>query len=156
MITVRAVRYDAEVSIALTAAALAELSRRYGGPGDSTPVSAEEFAPPHGDFLIAYVDGEPAGCGGWRTHPDDPEVAEIKRMYTEPRFQRRGVARAILTAAEESALAAGRRRMILETGLAQPEAIAFYQRCGYQRIADFGYYRDYPDVRSFGRDLRPA
>jgi hypothetical protein len=43
--------------------------------------------------------------------------------------------------------------MILECGWKQPEAIAFYQANGYERIPDFGFYKDATGVRSFGRDL---
>ncbi|HEY1488076.1 MAG TPA: GNAT family N-acetyltransferase, partial [Micromonosporaceae bacterium] len=32
-------------------------------------------------------------------------------------------------------------------------AIALYEKSGYARIEDFGYYKGYPDVRSYGREL---
>jgi ribosomal protein S18 acetylase RimI-like enzyme len=60
---------------------------------------------------------------------------------------------ALLRALEESARRAGRTRMVLETGHLQPEAIALYIKAGYQRIEDFGYYKGWPGVHSFGRDL---
>jgi len=137
------------VAVALTTAAKAELARRYGGDGDSSPLLPEDFAPPRGAFLVAYLDGEPAGCGGWRAVPDLPGSAEIKRMYTDPRFYRRGVASAVLRALEDSAREAGMTRMVLETGTAQPEAIALYEKAGYVRIAGFGYYADYEDARAY-------
>ncbi len=74
-------------------------------------------------------------------------------MYTAPEFRGRGVARAVLAALEADAYGAGKRRMVMETGLAQPEAIALYQRCGYERIPNFGYYRESPLCVSFGRSL---
>jgi GNAT superfamily N-acetyltransferase len=147
------VRYGAPIARTLTAAALADLTARYGGEGDGAPIEAMEFDPPEGCFLVATVDGQPAGCGGWRSLASDVSVAEIKRMYVVPEFRGRGVARAILAMLEETARAAGKKRMALETGTAQPEAIALYERCGYERITDFGYYKDYDDVRSFGRTL---
>lgn len=134
-------------------AAMADLAARYGGGGDGTSIDPVEFEPPRGAFLVARVGGTPAGCGGWRTLLADPDTAEIKRVYTVPAFRGRGVASAVLRAIEESARNAGRARIALETGEKQPEAIAFYQKLGYARIADFGYYKDYPGVRSFGRDL---
>ena len=36
--------------------------------------------------------------------------------------------------------------MILETGLAQPEAIALYESSGYIPIPGFGFYQDSPMV----------
>lgn len=150
------VSYDSTVARELVAAAMADLGRRYGGDGDGTPVDPAEFAPPHGAFLVAYLDGRPVGCGGWRRYGDDGRVAELKRMYTAPAARGRGVARRVLAAVEESARSAGRRRMILECGDRQPEAIALYTSCGYQPIPHFGFYRDAPGVVSLGRDLEQA
>jgi GNAT superfamily N-acetyltransferase len=132
---------------------LADLSGRYGGPGDSTPVDPTEFDPPDGAFLVAVAGDTPVGCVGWRSHGADGSTAELKRLYTVPAVRGTGVARRLLAAAEASARAAGRKRMILECGSRQPEAIGLYESSGYHRIEDFGYYREYAGVRSFGRDL---
>jgi GNAT superfamily N-acetyltransferase len=145
------VPYAGPAAQALVAEVLADMSRRYGGNGDDTPVRPEEFEPPLGAFLVAYRDGSPVGCGGWRTAAGG--AAEIKRMYVVPAARGQGVAMALLRGIEDSARAAGRTRMILETGTRQPEAIALYGKAGYRRIPDFGHYRDEPEVRSFGRDL---
>jgi GNAT superfamily N-acetyltransferase len=139
------------VAAALVDAVLAEYVGRYGGEGDGTPVDPAQFEPPAGAFLVAWLDGQPAGCGGWRTHPSG--AAEIKRMYTVPSVRGRGVAMALLRALEESARDAGLKRVILETGHLQPEAIALYEKAGYVRIPNFGHYKNEPGVRSFGRDL---
>lgn len=152
-VEIRAVRYDALVAQALVAAAMAELGERYGGDGDETPVQPSDFEPPDGAFLVAYLDGEAVACGGWRSFDQDGKLAELKRMYTAPAVRRRGVARQVLAAVEESARASGRTRMILETGDRQPEAVALYLSAGYERIEDFGFYRDAPGVISLGRDL---
>jgi GNAT superfamily N-acetyltransferase len=150
---IRLTRYGSRVATELTAAALADLSERYGGEGDSTPIVPGEFDPPEGAFLVAYVDHVPAGCAGFRTLADDETTAELKRMYVAPQYRGRGLAKALLSAVEDAARQAGRRRLWLETGTAQPEAIALYEASGYARITDFGHYQGYPDVRSFGRDL---
>jgi GNAT superfamily N-acetyltransferase len=152
-IDIRLTRFGSRVATELTAAALADLSERYGGEGDSTPIQPGEFDPPEGAFLVAYIDHAPAGCVGFRTLGEDETTAELKRLYVAPQFRGRGVARALLTAVEDAARQAGRRRIWLETGTAQPEAIALYESSGYARIVDFGHYQGYPDVRSFGRDL---
>jgi GNAT superfamily N-acetyltransferase len=152
-VVVRPVRFGAPVVRTLVDAALADLAQRYGGEGDGSVISAQDFAPPRGYFVVAYIGDEPVGCGGWRTLGADPSAGEIKRMYTVPPHRGRGVARAILTALENNARGAGRSRLVLETGLEQPEAIALYERCGYERIANFGHYRDSPRCVSFGRDL---
>ena len=141
------------VAGALLAAALADLAERYGGAGDETPMDGAQFDPPAGAFLVAWLGGVPAGCGGWRTLAADPDVAEIKRMYTRPDQRGHGVASAVLRALEESARAAGRKRMALETGYRQPEAIALYQKLGYEIIPNYGHYADHPLCVSFGLAL---
>ncbi|GAA2603906.1 GNAT family N-acetyltransferase [Dactylosporangium fulvum] len=153
-INIRLTRYGSRVVNTLTTAALAELAQRYGGEGDSTPILPGEFDPPEGGFLVAYdPDHEPIGCAGWRTLAEEEDAAELKRMYVVPAHRGRGVAKALLVAVENDARQAGRRRMWLETGTAQPEAIALYERSGYLRIEDFGHYKGYEGVRSFGKDL---
>ncbi len=150
-VEIKRVRYDSMVAQALVSAAMADLGQRYGGSGDETPVSPEDFAAPRGAFLVAYLDGKAVGCGGWREYADG--VAELKRLYTAPSARRRGVARRVLEAVEESARAHGHKRMILECGSRQPEAVALYRSHGYTPIPHFGYYRDSPEVISLGRDL---
>ncbi|TDC28250.1 GNAT family N-acetyltransferase [Micromonospora sp. 15K316] len=152
-IDIRVVPFDSAVAQKLIRAVLADLGARYGGEGDETPVDAAEFVPPHGMFLVAHLDGEPVGCGGWRSHGEDGDTAELKRMYTAPEARGRGVARAVLAAIERSAHEHGRKRMILECGDQQPEAIAMYSSAGYERIPNFGFYRDSPNCISFGRTL---
>jgi len=153
-VEIRPAAYDDPVTQVIVRAALADLAARYGGPdGDATPVSAAEFAPPHGRFLIAYVDGVPAGCGGWRTAVEDGDAAEIKRMYVVDSARGRGLSRQVLAHLETTAREAGLRRMVLETGVRQPEAISLYTTSGYERIANFGVYRDDPNSRCFGKPL---
>ena len=154
-IEIRATRYLAPVAQTLAAAAKDELATRYGGPGDDTPIEAMEFDPPEGGFFVAWRAGEPVGCAGWRSLPGDPNTAELKRMYVAPTARSAGVATALLSAVEESAIEQRRTRLILECGDRQPEAMALYEKRGYDRIPDFGHYKDAPGVRSYGRDLAP-
>ncbi len=116
-----------------------EYVRRYGGEGDTNPLDPAEFVLPAGQFFVVYVGDEPAAMGGWRRHGDD---AEIRRMYVRPQFQRRGLARVVLEQIETTAAEAGFKRMILETGLAQPEAIELYRSAGYEDIPAFGFYAE--------------
>jgi GNAT superfamily N-acetyltransferase len=122
---------------------------RYGGRDDA-PVDPAEFAPPKGLFLVGYLDGTAAACGGWRSHGSE---AEIKRMYVRQNGRGRGLARAVLAELERTALAAGHRRMILETGSKQPEAVALYRSAGYTAVPAFGYYADTPLSIHLGKDL---
>lgn len=156
-VEIKLTRFGAPVARQLIAEAQADQARRYGS-GDENPIDPIQFDPPDGCFLIAWHDGQPVACGGWRTlgHAQDgvPEdVAEIKRMYAVPAVRGTGAATVLLRALEDSAREAGMRRIWLETGDRQPEAIAFYAKNGYERITDYGYYRDADGVRSFGREL---
>jgi GNAT superfamily N-acetyltransferase len=130
---------------------------RYGGR-DETPLEPAHFEPPEGAFFVGYLDGRPVASGAWRRRRDvavDGTVAtaEIKRMYVAPSARGRGLARAMLAHLEQTARDAGAEVMILETGLAQPEAIALYESSGYTPIPDFGFYKDAPLSRCFARRL---
>jgi len=139
--------YDHPDAVALIAEVQQEYVVRYGDV-DGTPVDPAEFAPPRGLFLVAYVDGTPAACGGWRAHGAD---AELKRMYVSPAFRGRGLARAVLEALERTAAEAGFARVILETGQRQPEAIALYRSSGYEPVPSFGFYAEAPEAVHLGK-----
>jgi len=79
--------------------------------------------------------------------------AELKRMYVVDRARGRGFARRLLAELERTAAGAGARRMVLETGTRQPEAIGLYRSAGYHPIPGFGVYRCAPGSRYFGKPL---
>ncbi len=147
----------------------AEYVRRYGGP-DDTPLDPLMFEPPTGSFYVGYLRLDdaapheaprPVASGAWRQH-DDVEVfgtrrtAEVKRMYVVPAARGRGLARQVLAHLERSAAAAGAEAMILETGTAQPEAMALYESSGYVAIPGFGHYAWAPGNRCYGKPLPAA
>jgi GNAT superfamily N-acetyltransferase len=142
--------YDHPDAARLIAAIQQDDVERYGGE-DETPVESAEFAPPHGLFLVGYLDGVPVACGGWRARGAD---AELKRMYVVPAARRGGFGRALLAELERTAFAAGHRRLILETGTKNTEALALYRAVGYTAVPRFGYYADDPDSIHLGRPLR--
>jgi GNAT superfamily N-acetyltransferase len=142
----RVVSYASDDAQLLTAEVQAEYRRRYGGEGDVSPIDVHQFDPPRGHFVMIYVGDEPAAMGGWRRGgPAVESDGEIKRMYVRPAFARRGLARTVLAELERTAADAGMSRLVLETGAAQPEAIALYGSCGYVRVPPFGFYADYDD-----------
>jgi GNAT superfamily N-acetyltransferase len=134
----------------LVAAVQAEYVARYGGP-DETAVRDDEFDPPDGLFLVGLAGAEPVATGGWRRLT--PELAEIKRMFVLDRARRRGFARLVLAELERTARSAGISRMVLNTGIHQPEAIALYESSGYAQVPDYGYYAGYPNARFYGKSL---
>lgn len=144
--------YDDPVAADLIAQLQAVYVARYGG-GDRTPVHPAEFSPPHGLFLVGRLGGVPMSCGGWRRVPGEDGLAEIKRMYVAEGYRRRGLARVVLAELEASARAAGVRRIRLETGHRQPEAMALYDTSGYVRIENYGVYRKHATSTCFAKDL---
>ena len=94
--------------------------------------------------------------GHWRSRWREPDVrAEIKRMYTAPSARGTGVGRAILERLEAVAAELGYRDVLLETGLAQPEAIALYASHGWHRIEPYGHHRESPWSVCFAKALDP-
>jgi putative acetyltransferase len=51
---------------------------------------------------------------------------------------------ALLGTLEAEARGLGVNRLVLETGVRQPEAIALYERAGFRKIPAFGEYVDSP------------
>jgi putative acetyltransferase len=69
-----------------------------------------------------------------------PPHGEIKRMYVDGSARRRGIGRDILLALERRARELKLTQLRLETGVRQPEAIAFYATHGFAQIGPFGDY----------------
>ena len=109
------------------------------------------FSHEEGLFVVAYVDGEPAGCGGVRDFGDG--TAELKRMYVDPRFRKHGVGRGLVEHLLDYARSIGVHRVLLETGVLLEEAVRLYGRCGFVEIERYGEYLDSPASLCMGRDL---
>ncbi|MGW0912366.1 GNAT family N-acetyltransferase [Streptomyces sp. NPDC002784] len=158
---IRRVPFDHPDAMKLNDAVQAEYDVRYGDGGDATPMDPADFEPPNGVYLIAYdAYDSPVASGGWRVQDANGEGnldgdAELKRMYVIDAMRGRGLARRILAALEEDARAAGRLRMVLETGMKQPEAVALYRSSGYEPCAKFGYYRFHDLSLCFAKPLAP-
>jgi GNAT superfamily N-acetyltransferase len=156
---IRRVRFDHPDAVKLNDEVQAEYGRRYGDDGDATVLAVEDFDPPRGVYLIAYDEYDrPVATGGWRSQDSNGEGnedgdAELKRMFVIEEMRGRGLARRILAELEEDARMAGRVRMVLETGTAQPEAVALYTSSGYEPCAKFGYYRHHELSLCFAKRL---
>jgi GNAT superfamily N-acetyltransferase len=150
VVTVRAEAWGTPVADELVAELAEDLTERYGAPKSAVDegmaqIDPADVAEPKGAFLVAWlqVDGgdeQAVGCGAVRPSPFE-DAAEIKRMYVRPEARGRGIARQVLAALEERAAELGYRRTVLETGVAQPEAMALYESEGYTPIDGFGAYR---------------
>ena len=88
--------------------------------------------------VIAYADDIPVGCGCFKFY--DEETVEIKRMFVKKEERGKRIASQILTNLEYWAFDLGFKKAILETGVNQSEAIALYQKSGYELIPNYGQY----------------
>jgi ribosomal protein S18 acetylase RimI-like enzyme len=121
----------------------------YGAPDDVAP---DEFDPPSGTFVVLVDEaGETVAGGGIRRVEEG--VCEVKRVWTAPGHRRRGHASTVLAALERSARQLGYRRLRLETGPAQPEAVAMYRGRGYRHTPEQAHY---PSALAFEKDLAAA
>ena len=117
----------------------AELEMRYPEPGaNHFRLDPDEVAPGRGAFLVAYRGDQAAGCGAVRLLTGGD--AEVKRMYVLEAARGLGLGRCMLEALEAEARGLGATRLVLETGVRQPEALGLYASAGFKRIEPFGEY----------------
>ena len=115
-----------------------ELAERFEvgfDPARSNSASVAEMTPPAGFFMVAWLDGQPAGCGALKV--SDAVTGEIKRMWTSQSSRGLGIARKVLRSLEEKAREVGLARLHLETNRTLTEAQALYRREGYEEVAPF-------------------
>jgi putative acetyltransferase len=101
--------------------------------------SIDELRGPDATFLAAAISGKVVGCGAILNRG---QYAEVKRMFVLPACRGLGVGRRILAELEVKAIHLGLRWAMLETGVAQPEAISLYERAGYRRRGPYGGYTE--------------
>jgi putative acetyltransferase len=88
--------------------------------------------------LVCYKENKPVACGAIKEYGKDAK--EVKRMFTLPEYRGRGIAGQLLAELESWAVELGAKRVVLETGKKQVEAISLYERSGYRRIPNYGQY----------------
>lgn len=132
---------DSAAAQTLIARLNAELTERYPAVEDRHfELTGEQVSEGRGVFLVARIGDEPVGCGGLRRL--DQATGEIKRMYVAPSARGVGVGRLLLVELERHAHRLGVRRLVLETGRFQAEAIRLYERAGFAHIPCFDEYDD--------------
>jgi GNAT superfamily N-acetyltransferase len=152
--SIRSVTLDLPEVTRLIKALNAEMEQRYPEEGaNHFRLDAEEVAPGRGAFLVAYDGTQEVACGAVRLN--EPGLAEIKRMYVVPQWRGRGIAKQLLAELEQHAVRIGARRLVLETGERQPEALAVYRRAGFVEMPRFGEYVDSPLSVCMGKTLSP-
>ncbi|MFE5310100.1 GNAT family N-acetyltransferase [Isoptericola sp. NPDC056573] len=159
-LAVDVVAWDDPVAATLRAAQEAEMAVRYGGDDEAPTIDPRTIVV----TLVARLDGRPVGTAAVRdvsgtddrrgrgtTHP--AATGEVKRLYVDGDVRGRGVARRLMAELERAARQVGFRRFVLETGTAQPEAIALYEAIGYEPIESFGDHAGLEQQRCYGKRL---
>lgn len=94
------------------------------------------YAPPRGRLAIAWVDGEAAGCIALR--PADGSRGEAKRLFVRPAFRGHGLGRALVEWLIAEARSAGYTELIGDSLPVMGEALALYDRIGFERSEGSG------------------
>jgi ribosomal protein S18 acetylase RimI-like enzyme len=117
-----------------------------GLPGD--------YAPPDGALLLAFVDGEVAGCGAVRplVDVDYANACEMKRLYVRRAFRRFGIGRLLAQALMDHAASAGYSVMLLDTLDDMEAARGLYASLGFEEIPPY-YFNPLPGAHYLKADL---
>ena len=90
------------------------------------------------DVLIVSEDAAAVACAGLKRYSDTD--VEIKRVWVEPSYRRRGIAVHMMALLEERAKELGFRRLILQTRPIMPDAVGLYECLGYSLIDNYPPY----------------
>jgi putative acetyltransferase len=88
--------------------------------------------PPRGAYLLATIDGAPAGCVTLK--PVDEQHGELKRLYVSPMFRGHNVGRQLVEAFLVMAREAGYTGVVLDSHVSMTKAHAIYQSCGFNVV----------------------
>ena len=90
----------------------------------------EYYSERQGTFFVVWDDAKLAGVFG--VERLGAEAAELRRMYVDVAYRRRGLARMMLAFAEQACRDAGTRVLTLSTSELQQAALALYRASGYR------------------------
>ena len=101
--------------------------------------------------IVAYYKDRAIGCGALKSY--SKTCVEIKRMFTLPEYRGKGVASTVVMALEHWATQLNFSACILETGIRQVEAVAFYKKQEYTVIPNYGPYKNCANSICFTKHL---
>ena len=106
--------------------------------GSALAVDAESIV---STIIVRDAAHSPVGHAALRDLGGDfTDSLEVKRVYVAPAARGTGVSRLLMAELERIAAERGARRLILQTGDRQPEAVTLYERIGYTRIPIYPPY----------------
>lgn len=101
--------------------------------------------------VVAYENADCVGCGAIREY--SKEITEVKRMFVLPDKRNKGVASIILKELEKWGKELKYKKLFLETGKRQPDAIHLYKKWGYKVIPNFGKYENVENSVCFEKEI---
>jgi len=104
-----------------------------------------EYCAPRGALLLAWVDGELAGCCALRPidNVDYPNAAEMKRLFVRKAFRRIGLGRQLAETVLDAARSAGYHCVLLDTIHDMESARALYVDIGFVEVPPY-YHNPLP------------
>ncbi|MDR3627123.1 MAG: GNAT family N-acetyltransferase [Ignavibacteriaceae bacterium] len=103
-------------------------------------------------FIIAFSESSKAIAAGALKHYSQGTV-EVKRMFVLKEYRGQGISARILSELEKTAREMNYKRIILETGTKQPEALGLYRKFGYTEIECYGRHSDDPTSVCFEKTI---
>ncbi len=103
------------------------------------------------NVIVGYQEESPVTCGAIKAF--NATTFEIKRMYTIDTARGNGYAVTVLNELEAWAKELKATQCVLETGINQQAAIALYNKCGYERIENYGQYKGVEASFCFSKEL---
>ena len=125
---------DAEAVAALIRAAFSDLPVQPDPPMSALRVTAADVVAhlQRGGGVLAELDGELAGSALWA---EAAGGLYVSRVAVAPNRRRRGIARALMAAAEQAARDAGLPRLHLQTRLVLADNRRLFAACGFVETA---------------------
>lgn len=100
---------------------------------------------------VVYDHAKPVGCGALRKYSG--EEAEVKRVFVREEYRGKNIGGMLLENLITQAEKMGFGKLLLETGAFLEASVRLYQRYGFERIENYGAYRDMPESLCMGRDI---
>jgi GNAT superfamily N-acetyltransferase len=114
----------------------AELIVRYGRlDNGERGLTVAMFEPPAGAFLVARAGAAGPPLGGVGVRAISRGIGEVRRLWLDPGWRRRGIGQRLMAAMEDASRDIGLRTLCLTTGEHQPEAVALYASAGWRQVA---------------------
>jgi ribosomal protein S18 acetylase RimI-like enzyme len=99
----------------------------------------QQYSAPNGALIIAYANTNAIAVVGIRQY--EPQIAELKRMYTMPEYRGHKIGNKLLDTAILKAIELGYNKILLDTLPSMVNAISLYRAFGF---VDIPKYRHNP------------